>query len=169
MDFSMTRTATETFTLTHAKKLASKVAADMKRCQSIYGYPSDAEINNFGTELALLLRDGYVSEYEFGYLKDGARHLVWHYRVDTSGDLADSRPGGIVHVSITGCTPYNRLTRSNKWHALPLAERQKIEADLPVDRTPTQGPPDGHGYWTSDRNYSAGGVSLPRKTFQPYL
>ncbi|MGI8958356.1 MAG: hypothetical protein ACR2IV_01065, partial [Bryobacteraceae bacterium] len=38
----MTRTASESFTLTHAKYLASKVTADMVRCQQNYGRPSQS-------------------------------------------------------------------------------------------------------------------------------
>lgn len=67
MSFTMTRSATDSWTLTNAKYLASKVTADMIRCQQSYGEPSNDRINNYGTELALLLRDNYVESYEFGY------------------------------------------------------------------------------------------------------
>lgn len=155
--------------MTHAKKLASKVAADLRRCQGIYGFPTDAEINDYGTELAMLLRDGYVSEYEFGYKKDGARVVSWHYRVDSTGDLSsDDRPGKIVQVPIGGCTRFNTLTYSDTWFRLTEQQRQAIKADLPISRGTAAGLRDGNGYWTMDRTYSSGGISMPRKTFQPY-
>lgn len=169
MDFTMTRTVADSFTLTHAKKLASKVAADMRRCQGIYGQPSDAQINDFGTELAILLRDGYVAEYEFGYQKDNNRVVSWHYRVDSTGDLAtDDRPGKIVQVSVEGCSRFNQLTPSTKWYKLSPEQRAEIRAEIPVQRGTSDGPKDGSGYWTMDRTYSSGGISMPRKTFQPY-
>jgi hypothetical protein len=99
MSFTMTRTVSETFTLTQAKYLASKVAADMRRCQQIYGKPTDSEINDYGTELAILLRDGYVKSYEFGYVRDAdeERILTWRYAVDSAGELAaNDRPGRII-------------------------------------------------------------------------
>lgn len=165
----MTRTVAETFTFTHAKRLASKVAADMKRCQSIYGWPSDGEINNYCTELAILLRDGYVAEYEFGYQKDGERHVTWHYKVDTSGNLTtDDRPGKIAEVSIVGCERFNFLTYSSAWQRLSQAQKDAIKTGLPISRSDGTGPKDGRGYWTSDLNYYSGGVSMPRRTFQPY-
>ena len=101
MSFTMTRTVAETFTFTNARRLASKVTADMLRFQALYGYPSDAQINNYGTELAILLRDGYVARYEFGYSLDGKRVLCLQYSVDTSGDLTtDDRPGKLLaHVA----------------------------------------------------------------------
>src|SRR5437870_569267 len=97
MSFTMTRTASESFTLTHAKYLASKVTADMLRCQQLYGSPSNGQINDYGTELALLLRDGYVAVYEFGFQRNDQRLVSWRYTVDSSGISAtDDRPGRIV-------------------------------------------------------------------------
>jgi Bacterial HORMA domain family 1 len=98
MSFSMTRAVVDSFTLTQAKYLASKVTADMRRCQQLYDEPSDAHINNLGTELALLLRDGYVKSYEFGFVRyaDDERILTWKYSVDSSGYItSDDRPGRI--------------------------------------------------------------------------
>ena len=59
LSFTMTRSATDTWTLTNAKYLASKVTTDMLRCQQNYHEPDNDAINSYGTELALLLRDGY--------------------------------------------------------------------------------------------------------------
>lgn len=167
----MTRTATESFTLTHAKYLASKVTTDMLRCQQLYGYPSNAAINNYGTELALLLRDGYISIFEFGFQRNDHRLLSWRYTVDSSGlSAVDDRPGRIVSgVEVAAASFFNQLTYSPAWWKLPQAERDKIEADMPVHRTIKDGPKDGFGYWEEDRCYSAIGVSLPRSTFRPFV
>src|SRR5205823_2790133 len=144
MSFSMTRTVSESFTLTHAKYLASKVTTDMLRCQQLYQQPSNASINNYGTELALLLRDGYVAEYEFGFKLGDRRLLSWHYTV-TNSDVtaANDRPGGLPSgVSIASASFFNQLTYSTKWLLLPLAEQQKIQAELPVQRVTMDGPKD---------------------------
>ena len=37
MSYSFTATETKTFTLTHARHLAAKVTADLKRLQRLYG------------------------------------------------------------------------------------------------------------------------------------
>src|SRR5688500_862487 len=60
MSFTMTRNATETFTLISAKYLASKVTSDMRRSSQLHGQPLESEINDYGTELALLLNAGYI-------------------------------------------------------------------------------------------------------------
>lgn len=172
MSFSMTRTVAETWTLTQAKYLASKVTADMRRCQQLYGEPSDASINDFGTELALKLRDGYVATYEFGYVRsaDEERVLTWRYSVDTSGNLTgNDRPGRIISgVNIAGATMRNRLCHSAAWFKLTAAEQAAIEQRMPFQRT---GRPDygsSLGAWVNDLCYSANGVAMPRQTFKPF-
>lgn len=169
MSFTMTRTASESFTLTHAKYLASKVTADMLRCQQNYGRPTQADINNYGTELALLLRDGYVAAYEFGFSQDDQRLLSWHYAVDSSGiSSTDDRPGRIVSgIAVASAAWFNQLTFSSVWFALLQAERDRICGGLPIQRVTKNGPKDGRGYWANDLNYSASGVSLGRRTFRP--
>lgn len=172
MSTSFTTTASTTFTLLHAKQLASRVSADMKRCQQLYGYPStDAEINDFATELAHLLNGGYVSEYEFGFKREGKRIISCHYRVK-DGDLAASndRPGGIQSgVDITGAVSFNFLTTTSKWAYLPEEEKNKVRAILPINRTAGHPPADGLGYWQEDKQYSAAGTLLTRRVFKPYM
>ena len=168
----MTRTVSESFTLTQAKYLASKVAADMRRCQQIYGNPSDADINDYGTELAILLRDGYVSTYEFGYVRsvDDERVLTWRYSVNSAGDLvSDNRPGRIISgVNITGATMRNRLCHSSAWFKLTAAERIAVEQAMPFQRTGRADYGSSLGTWVSDLSYSATGVVMNRQTFKLY-
>lgn len=166
----MTRTVSESFTLTHAKYLAAKVTADMVRCWQNYQRPSQADINNYGTELALLLRDGYVEAYEFGFQQDNVRILSWRYVVDSSGMIStDDRPGQIPSgVAVAGASWFNQLTYSSKWLDLPEAERERIRAGLPIQRVTKAGPQDGRGCWTNDLHYTSSGVSLGRRTFRPY-
>ena len=44
-------TDTITFTVTHARHLASKIATDLKRIQRFYKRPSNAEINELMLEV----------------------------------------------------------------------------------------------------------------------
>lgn len=170
MTFTMTRSATESFTLTHAKYLASKVTADLKRFQHRYGLPNDAQINDYGTELALLLRDGYVSAYEFGVKRAERRVVSCYYKVDSAGNLtADDRPGGTFSVAdITGADWFNYLWPTSAWWAATEKVREQITASLPIRRTAGEPPADGLGLWQEDRTYSSTGVALVRKTFRPY-
>jgi hypothetical protein len=166
----MTRTVSDSFTLTHSKYLASKVTTDMRRCQQNYGKPCDSHINDYGTELALLLRDGYVAEYEFGFARGDQRLLCWRYAVNGSTlSTADDRPGRIVSgVSLQDAPWFNFLTYSSAWFALPQADRDRIRKDLPIQRVTGDGMRDGPGCWVGDLTYSAGGTSLGRRTFRPF-
>jgi hypothetical protein len=168
MSFSYTRTAT--FTIVHARYLASKAAADMHLCAHYYGKPSEERIREYAEELAQYLNAGYVKEYEFGFEKNNKRIVTWRYKVDENGALTtDDRPGKVVpSVDIAGAVFFNFLTRNAQFFRLTNAQRASFEADLPFQRTESEPPADGSGYWTSDRNYFSGGQGLNRQTFQPF-
>jgi Bacterial HORMA domain family 1 len=166
---TFTTSNSESFTIAHARKLTSKVVADMTRCSQIYGRPVASFIQSYGEELSILLRDGYVKSYEFGFQRNNIRVLSWFYTVDASSAIIDdARPGGIVaSANVASAEWFNYLIRSQKWWNLPKPEREKIDGSLPIRRVGSDGPQDGNGYWEIDRNYSAGGVTLARRTYKP--
>jgi hypothetical protein len=166
---SFSYTKSSTFTITHARYLASKVAADMHLCAQYYGYPSEEWIRKYAEELAQYLNEGYIQEYEFGYEKNDKRIVTWRYKVDENGSLtADDRAGKIVpYVDISGARFYNYLTQNPRFFQLSFDQRSRFKAGLPLQRTEGTPPSDGSGYWTSDRNYFSGGRGLNRLTFQP--
>ena len=167
-----TVTATQTFTRTHAKYLASKVVADLYQCARLYGKPSSNDVADYQAELVELLAGGYVAEYEFGFKKNGKRVASWQYRVNASGNLVgggtDDGAGGVyARAKLAGASYFNFLSYSSKWNALTPTQKKDIKDDLPVSRSPGTLPNDGNGYWVSDRTYSNGGVSVTRRTFRP--
>ena len=110
MSYSVTKTTT--FTIVHARYIASKVAADMHLCAQYYGQPSEERIRQFAEELAQYLNEQYLLEYEFGFQNDSKRIVSWHYRVDENGALTtDDRAGKVVpYVDVTGATYFNHLS-----------------------------------------------------------
>jgi hypothetical protein len=168
---STTYTRSSSFTITHARHLSSKVAADMHLCAAYYDKPSESLIANYAEELAVLLRDGYVAKYEFGFKKNDRRFLSWQYTVLADGSLAsDDRAGKLLSsIDVAGGTFFNYLWHSDKWWSLTKSEREATEGSLPISRTSGDPPADGLGYWISqDRSYSSGGTALGRATFRPY-
>src|SRR6266702_3687904 len=143
---SSTYTISETFTLTHARRLAAKVAADMHQCQRFYDHPTDTQIDNYQQELTVLLHGGYVNSYEFGFTtKDGRRVVSWHYTVGPSGDLEGGRSGGLFPTAdVSDTIWFNFLTPSAEWYALSTAERDKIKASYSVRRSEGSPPQDGN-------------------------
>lgn len=161
----------ETFTLTHAKHLASKVVSDLYQCRNFYGEPSEAQITKYQDELIVMLAGGYVNEYEFGFQKNDQRIVSWQYRVNTSGDLVggiDNRSGGIyARANTSGATHFNFISYSQAWFDLNSSEQINVKSKHPIDRSTGNLPSDGAGYWHTDRTYSSAGVAIERKTFRP--
>lgn len=170
MTTSYSYTTSETFTLTHARRLAAKVAADMHQCQRLYGHFTDAEIGNYQEELTVLLHGGYVKSYEFGFkTKNGQRVLSWLYNVSSSGDLEGGRSGGLFSsANVSDADMFNFLSPSTQWFALSAIERDKIKATYSIRRTDGTSPQDGNGYWDRSRHYTSGGVAVTRKEFRPW-
>jgi hypothetical protein len=71
MSTSYSYTDTIAFTHTHAVHLATKVAADLKRVQRLYGSPSDVAIAEYAGEMIALLKAGYLGTVTYGYRRDG--------------------------------------------------------------------------------------------------
>lgn len=163
-------TTSSSFTITDARNLASKIAADMHLCALYYGKPGEVAIRAYSEELAILLRDGYVEAYEFGYKKDNERVVCWRYTVHADGSVsADESPGKVVSwADVSGAVFYNFLSYSQKWFDLGVSERDRIKRSLPIQRSHGELPSDGAGYWICDRQYSSSGVGFSRQTFRPY-
>lgn len=170
MTTSYTTSASESFTVVHARKLAAKVAADMNQCRLLYGKPSEADIGDYRDELVVMLAGQYVDRYEFGYKTAADRRVVsWSYRVNASGDLDGGRSGGLyAKADIHGAVMFNFMWTNTKWWNESSAERTKIRATHNVDRTSGEPPSDGSGRWVQDRSYGAGGVVLQREEFRPW-
>ena len=169
MSLSHTLSASTTFTIAHAREIASRVAADLNICSRYYGKPVDSTIAAYLEELAQLIKGGYVHSYEFGFKKNEERIVCWRYTVGPSGALESDRPGKVpAWVDVSGANHYNFLTPSSKWYALTESQRNEIEAALPIQRGTGSLPSDGAGYWTSDKTYAAGGVAASRETFVPF-
>ncbi|WP_185226255.1 HORMA-1 domain-containing protein [Chryseobacterium indologenes] len=162
---SYTVSNTQTFTLTHAKYLASKVATDLKRMQRFYGYPSDTNIARYEEELIELLKNGYLSEVTYGF-KRGDKWIepcLRYNSVDLSGMYTtDDDPGKVVPgADINGASFYSYLVKTSAYYNLSSSERENFEQTLPFQRTSASAP-GIDGYMTSDKTYSSGGKSLNR-------
>lgn len=164
--------ASQSFTRTHAKYLASKVVADLYQCGRLYGRPSIDGIPDYEAELVEMLVGGYVRAYEFGFKQDGKRVVSWQYSVTAGGDLigggTDDSAGGVyARAKVAEAAYFNFLSYSQKWFDLGLSDRARIEGTLPFVRSSGALPADGNGYWVQDKTYSSTGTSVARRTFRP--
>ncbi len=167
MSYSYTRS--DTFTITHARHIASRIASDLRLLYRYYDAPPLDMIEKYLEEVAQLLAKGYLQTLEVGFKRGEARVISLRYEAQADGTLGDDRSGGVrPSVDVTGTSSFNYLTYSSKWWALPESERTAFKATLPIQRTFGTEPQDGAGHWVSDRSYSAGGVGVQRKSFVPW-
>jgi hypothetical protein len=165
----MSTTGTSTFTRSHARDIAQKIAADLRQMHHHYGQPSLDQVPKYIEEIVELLAEGYLYSFEDGWAdSNGQRIVSVYYEVREDGTLSDGRAGGVyAHADIRDATHFNYLKHSQKWNNLPQADRDAFEAKLPVKRVGMPEKTDGNGYWTTDRSYSSGGVGAQRRTYRP--
>jgi hypothetical protein len=165
MSYTRTDNVSETFTETHARYLATKVATDLKRLQRFYGFPSDDQIRNYETELSILLKNHYVLTVAYGFRRAGnwiEPTLKYEAKNLQQSDPLNDDPGRIrPGANVDGATFYSYLVYTDRWFALSDAERAQINATLPFVR-PGAAEPGVVGYLAVDRTYSAGGRELQR-------
>ena len=166
---SLTVTSTSTFSVTDARKLAAKVAADLKRMQRFYNYPNDTSIAQFEGEVTELLRYGYLGEVIYGFEKDGKYippTLRYTAKTLASDTGQDDDPGRIpMGCDVTGASFGTYLTYSSAWWGLTDAQRAKFKEGLPVKRT-SGAEPTASGAYVEDRQYASGGRALGRATLR---
>jgi|ERR1051326_9102142 hypothetical protein len=171
MSFSYTVQETITFSVTHARHMAAKVATDLKRIQRFYGEPNDAWIALLEAEIIEFLKDGYLGTVTYGYWRNGKwiDPTLRYTAKDLAGQAAnDDDPGNVrPGRNINGASFYTFLTYSAAWDAATDSEKAAFRSGLPFLR---EGAPEPgiDGYLSADRIYSAGGRALNRASVKGY-
>lgn len=171
MSYSYTSSESQTFTVTHAKHISSKVATDLKRMQRFYKSPNDAVIEAYEAELILLLKAGYLGTVTYGFKRDGKwiEPTLRYTAKDLAGlscsddDPGRVRPGGNIEGAIFG----SYLIYSSAWDKLSESERNDFQKKLPFQRGGAD-EPGISGYLSPDKTYSSGGRALERSIVKSY-
>lgn len=171
MSSSYTITETTTFTITHAKHMASKISTDLKRMQRFYNYPDDNAIAAYEEEAIELLKYGYFGTLTVGFKRDNnwiEPTLRYTARDLAGADANDDDPGKVKPgANITGASFYNYLTYSSAWNALSSADQDAFKKRMPFYRSGAA-EPTINGYLVDDRIYSSGGRALNRASVRSY-
>lgn len=166
-----TFSGTQTFTLTHAKYIASKVATDLKRIQRFYGYPNDLSIAAYETEITELLKNGYLDTVTYGFQKNGnwIEPTLRYTARELSGGVGDDDDPGRIrpNANVIGANFTSYLTYSSSWEKLTLSEKDVFKKSLPFYRG-SANEPGISGYLSNDKTYSSGGKALDRSTIKSY-
>lgn len=168
---SFTVTNEVTFTSTHARHLASKVSADLKRMQRFYAKPTDTQIADYETESIELLKNGYLDTITIGFQRDGQWiEPTLRYKARDLGSMqsADDDPGKVrPGANVSRASFYSYATYTDKWDTLTSADQDAFKKRMPFYRGGA-GEPGVSGYLESDRTYSSGGKALNRSTVRSY-
>jgi hypothetical protein len=171
MSTSFTVSESATFTVTHARHMGAKVAADLKRMQRFYGSPTDLKISQFEAEIVELLKHGYLGTITYGFKRDGdwIEPMIRYTARELAGMAANDDDPGRVRpgADIAGASFYSYLTYSSAWDKLSLAEQVRFKTGLPLQRGDAS-EPGLNGYLTNDRTYSSGGRALDRASLRSY-
>lgn len=171
MSYSLTATETRTFTLTHAKHLAAKVSADLKRLQRLYGHITDERIADFEGEVTELLRQGYLGTVTYGFQRDDKwiEPTLRYAASELAGSETDDDPGRVPPGrNISGAQFHSYLTYSTAWNALTTEQRAAVKKQLPLQRVSGSEAAVSNGYFADDKTYSSGGRSLGRASVRSY-
>ena len=159
---------TTSFTRTHAREIASKVAADLRQMNRLYDKPNEAKIQNLIKEFVEFVVNGYMRSIEYGFKRDGDWVLSARYEIRADGTVADTGPGGLyAHADVDGLPFYSYLDYSDKWWELAEQQRQGFCEGIPVKRSGADAPGHAGGYWEGGRSYASGGVGAERKVWRP--
>src|SRR3954470_20176138 len=166
---SATATQSQTWTITQARYVTSKIAADLDLVRSHYGRLSAHAVNDYAEEEPQLLSKKYLATVEYGFKRDGKVAFSLKYEAKSDGTLlADDRPGKVPsNLSLSNTEFYSWLTYSSAWYALDEASKASFKSKLPIQRTTGNEPQTGLGYWEENRSYSKNGEGVSRKVFKP--
>ncbi len=117
-----------------------------------------------------MLLVGYVQRITYGFKRGSTWVVALRYEARLDGTLdVDDRAGRVTPgINITGASWSSYLVYSYTWGLLDAAERARIKARLPVQRTGADEPSSSNGSWVQDRSYSAGGSGVRRASFRPW-
>src|SRR5690348_9176970 len=130
-------TQTQSWTITNARYVTSKIAADLDLVRAHYGTPSAASVANFAEEAAMLLARRYLGTVEYGFKREGLVIFSLRYEARSDGSLSvDDRPGRVPpDLNLAGAEWYSWLTYSDVWWTVDPNERANFEATLPISRS----------------------------------
>lgn len=171
MSSSFSVSASGTFTITHARHLAAKVATDLKRMQRMYGLPSDADIATYETEVVELLRNGYLETVTYGFRRESQwiEPTLRYTARDMLSGLGDDDPGKIPPgKNVSGASFYSYLTYSSAYLALTSVAKDAFKQSLPFQRTGAPQPTVANGYFADDLSYTSGSRTLARSSVRTY-
>lgn len=135
---SSTRSITATYT--QARRLAARIAGELKQLQALYGLPSDKKIEEFAIEAERYIAAGYLDHVRYGFKINGSVILELKYTAEQASGI-DDKPGRIpVGVDTKGAQWFSYLVKNQAWWNRSQAERDSFEREMPFMREGAEAP-----------------------------
>jgi hypothetical protein len=163
MSVTYTQSESQTFTVTNAKYIASKVQTDLLRLHRFYydshKEPTLKDIQEYHDELVLLQTYNYLDEIEYGFVVNDRWVKALKYTARQGGVItADDDPGRIKFNVISGSARFTSMLRYNaNWRNATAYQKDTFRAENPVKRVSGQG---YSGDWVQQSSYSSAGRGL---------
>jgi hypothetical protein len=171
MTYSNTRTVnqTQTFTITDARYLASRIATGLDYLRLYCGQLTEQEVHNFTMEAAILLKAGLLENVKYGYQKANKWVYALSYSVNYLGQIeaTNDSPSALdppPAVDLSGAVWASSLTRRSN-STLSQTDRDAIEELLPISRSIGSEPSSINGTWSNDDSYFRNGFGMTRSYF----
>ncbi len=139
MTGTYTQSQTNSFTITNAKYLASKIETDLMRLHRYYyqshGRPTLSEIKQYHEELVILQKFNFLDEITYGFKLNGVWVKFIKYKA-TQGDhlITDNDPGGVTcSIISTDATFFSFLTYNNNWNS-NSEDGKRFLQETPINR-----------------------------------
>lgn len=160
-----TTTQSETFTVTHARHIAAKVATDLKRMQRFYERPDDREIDTYEKEVVALLRGDYLDAVTYGFHRAGTWVVALKYAARQGGVVVvDASPGNVpMGADVRDCAFGSFFAGNSQWRTLTEEKKRQVYANAGLPYFRVLGDDyDASNQWHADKVYSAGGRGVLR-------
>lgn len=159
---SSTYAATDTYSVADIEIVMRRVTADLVMIASSTRAITEDAARNWGHDIELLAKNGYLKKVDLTLLSFGVEQKATCFEVNTaSGDLAMSRPGGVMWPQVP--SPELRIVLTYT-PAYDEAARAKLTPRLSVSWVPSTADL-SHRTLTSSasRDYVSRGYGMQRK------
>lgn len=164
MTMTSTSTRTESYSVLDIETVMRRVTTDLVMIASSSGALSETEARNYGHDIELLAKNGYLKKVDVTLMSGVAELRAACYEVNVmSGDLSTSRPGGVMWPKIENSNIRIILFYTT---AYTTDERQKMAPKLKNTWGPTSADT-SHSSLTNggNRDYSSNGWAMQRKDY----
>lgn len=169
MTTTLTRSATQTATMTKVVYVTRKVQTDLFELVDTYGQITEDYAQKLIHDLRLLLDEEVIDRIDFLWTLPGTNQVVgaYSYKVIAAGfGLVDDRAGGIRYEPALGGSDFTvRIYNNCRWDRLTDSGREAIKSLCWLSWGPGSQLDFSRGSWLSDRTYSKDGYGLGRQRF----